>query len=239
MTRVLVVEDDEAMRRLVALSLKEAKLEVDVAADGKTALRAFERGRPDLIVLDLILPDIDGFEVCQRIRAGSKIPILMLSALGQEDHVVRGLQLGADDYLAKPFSVRVLLARVEALLRRTTVADEREQMITIGDLTIDTRRIEVSVGGRTVNLTPAEFRIIAYLARHSGRVVNSVALLREAQDSHYDEREAQEIVKVHIRHLRYKIEPDPDAPRYIRTVRGFGYMLDYRTRDVNQPLTIH
>ncbi|HVB97124.1 MAG TPA: response regulator transcription factor [Chloroflexota bacterium] len=239
MSRVLVVEDDEAMRRLVVLALKEALLEVEVAADGKMALRVFERWRPDLIVLDLILPDIDGFEICQRIRAGSKIPILMLSALGQDDHVVRGLRLGADDYLAKPFSVRVLLARVEALLRRTTVANDLEQTITVGDLTIDLRRIEVSVGGRPVSLTPAEFRIIAYLARHPSRVVNSVALLRQAQDSNYDEREAQEIVKVHIRHLRNKIEPDPDAPCYIRTVRGFGYMLDYRTRDINQPLTIH
>ncbi|HLH73900.1 MAG TPA: response regulator transcription factor [Chloroflexota bacterium] len=237
MARVLLVEDDAAMRRLEIAALAEAKLDVETAPDGKTALRMFEQRRPDLVVLDVILPDIDGFEVCQRIRNFSKTPILMLTALGQDDHIVRGLQLGADDYLSKPFSVRVFLARIEALLRRIGIAHEPEPTISIGDLSIDLRRIEVRVRGQRVDLTPSEFRIITHLARHPNRVFNSVALLREAQESQPDEREAQDIVKVHIRHLRYKIEADPDAPRYIRTVRGFGYMLESPASDINESLT--
>ncbi len=205
-------------------------MDVEVAADGASALAAFAARRPDLVVLDLLLPDIDGFEVCRRMRQIAPTPILMLTALAQEDHVVRGFELGADDYLTKPFSVRVFLARVEALLRRSShQPPERERPITIGDLVIDLDRVEVRVRGDRVDLTPNEFRILSYLARKAGQVVNSVSLLRQIQDVACDDREAQEIIKVHIRHLRNKIEQNADAPRYIRTVRGFGYILDYPT----------
>lgn len=227
MGRVLLVEDDETIRRLVLYALRQAGMDVDVAVDGVAALKEFERNHPDIVVLDLLLPGIDGFEVCRRLREMSDTPILMLTALAQEDNEVRGLQLGADDYLTKPFSVRVFLARIEALLRRKgrpSTGDERS--IVIGDLVINFDRVEVLVRGERVSLTPAEFRIIGYLARSAGQVVSSATLLRQVQDYEYDEREAQEIIKVHIRRLRHKIEPTPDIPRYIRTVRGFGYMLD-------------
>ncbi len=227
MASVLLVEDDETIRRLVLFALHQGGMEVEVAADGASALAAFATRRPDLVVLDLLLPDIDGFEVCRRMRQLAPTPILMLTALAQEDHVVRGFELGADDYLTKPFSVRVFLARVEALLRRSSQqSSERERPITIGDLVIDLDRVEVRVRGDRVDLTPNEFRILSYLARKVGQVVNSVSLLRQIQDVACDDREAQEIVKVHIRHLRNKIEQNADTPRYIRTVRGFGYMLD-------------
>ena len=227
MGRVLLVEDDETIRRLVLYALRQAGMDVDVAVDGVAALKEFEHNHPDIVVLDLLLPGIDGFEVCRRLREMSDTPILMLTALAQEDNEVRGLQLGADDYLTKPFSVRVFLARIEALLRRKgrpSIDDERS--IVIGDLVINFDRVEVLVRGERVSLTPAEFRIIAYLARSVGQVVSSATLLRQVQDYEYDEREAQEIIKVHIRRLRHKIEPTSDIPRYIRTVRGFGYMLD-------------
>lgn len=234
MANVLLVEDDETIRRLVVFALRQDGLDVAVAADGATALATYERLRPDLVILDVLLPDIDGFEVCRRIRALGPTPILMLTALAQEDNVVRGFELGADDYLIKPFSVRVLLARVEALLRRSgkqTVG--LDGVIEVGDLVVDLNRIEVRLNDTVIDVTPTEFRILSYLARNAGQVINSVHLLRQIQDSPYDDREAQEIVKVHIRHLRNKIEPDPDTPRYIRTVRGFGYILDQPARAVN------
>ncbi len=151
----------------------------------------------------------------------------MLTALVHEDNVVRGFELGADDYLTKPFSVRVFLARVEALLRRSGKQGSGvEQTIEIGDLVVDLHRVEVRLRGEAVDLTPTEFRVLGYLARYAGQVVNGASLVRQIQDPTYDERDALEIVRVHIRHLRNKIEDDPDHPRFIRTVRGFGYILD-------------
>jgi len=224
---ILLVEDDETIRRLVLFALHQDGLDVEIAADGASALVAFEKRRPDLVVLDLLLPDIDGFEVCRRIRQLGPTPILMLTALVHEDNVVRGFELGADDYLTKPFSVRVFLARVEALLRRSGKQGSGvEQTIEIGDLVVDLHRVEVRLRGEAVDLTPTEFRVLGYLARYAGQVVNGASLVRQIQDPTYDERDALEIVRVHIRHLRNKIEDDPDHPRFIRTVRGFGYILD-------------
>ncbi len=224
---ILLVEDDETIRRLVLFALHQDGLDVEIAADGASALVAFEKRRPDLVVLDLLLPDIDGFEVCRRIRQLDPTPILMLTALVHEDNVVRGFELGADDYLTKPFSVRVFLARVEALLRRSGKQGSGvEQTIEIGDLVVDLQRVEVRLRGEAVDLTPTEFRVLGYLARYAGQVVNGASLVRQIQDPTYDERDALEIVRVHIRHLRNKIEDDPDHPRFIRTVRGFGYILD-------------
>jgi len=229
MARVLLVEDDETIRRLVLYSLHHGGLEVEVATNGQSAMVAFGRRCPDLVVLDLLLPDIDGFEVCRRIRLRGPTPILMLTALAAEDNVVRGFEVGADDYLTKPFSVRVFLARVEALLRRGSKpapAPEPERVIQAGDLVVDLDRVQVRVRGDVVDVTRNEFRILSCLARHLGQVVNNVNLLRQIQDGPSNEREAHEIVKVHIRNLRSKIEPDVDGPQYLRTVRGFGYILD-------------
>jgi|SRR5579875_340425 len=233
MARVLLVEDDETIQRMVFFALRQGGgIEVDLASSGAAALTLYRQTRPDLVILDLLLPDMDGFEVCRSIRRLGPTPILMLTALAQENHVLHGFELGADDYLTKPFSVRVLLARVDALLRRSGQRPaETGETIAVGDLVIDLRRIEVRRNGEPIDLTPTEFRIFSVLARNAGRVVSAVDLLREIQDAPYNEREAQEIVKVHIRHLRHKIEPDKDRPRYIRTVRGFGYMLDDPTRD--------
>ena len=228
MACVLVVEDDESIRRMVVLALKQAGHTVSEAADGEQALAEFTRSHPDLVVLDLLLPGLNGGEVCRAIRMSSQVPILMLTALAREEEVVRGLDMGADDYLTKPFSVREMLARVNALLRRGAPdgGQRGSEPITIGDLFIDVARHVVTVRGRAVDLTPTEFRLLCCLARNAGRVVPPRALLREAQEYDCDDREAQDIVKVHIRHLRHKLEPDPQTPQYILNVRGFGYLLE-------------
>jgi two-component system, OmpR family, alkaline phosphatase synthesis response regulator PhoP len=227
MTRVLIIEDDEAIRRLVVGALQQEGYEVSVALDGAEGLEAFARARPDVVVLDLRLPDIHGFEVCHRIRQQSASPILMLTAMSEEEEVVRGFQIGADDYLTKPFSVRVLLARVEALVRRSgTRLNLGDRAIEVADLVVDLDRVQVRIRGRPIELTPTEFRLISYLARNAGQVLKSSQLLLQIQDAPMSNRDAQEIIKVHIRHLRNKVERDPAEPQYIRTVRGFGYVLD-------------
>jgi len=229
MARVLVVDDDDSIRRMVVLALKQAGHTVTQAVDGEKALIEFAAGRPDVVVLDLLLPGLDGVEVCRSIRATSQIPILMLTALAREEEVVRGLDMGADDYLTKPFGIREMLARVNALARRSAVdaAPTRDpEVLTVGDIAIDVGRHQVAVRDERVELTPTEFRLLYYLARHAGRVLPARILVREAQEYDCEDREAQDIVKVHIRHLRGKIEPDPQNPKYIVNVRSFGYMLD-------------
>jgi len=151
----------------------------------------------------------------------------MLTAMSEEEEVVRGFQIGADDYLTKPFSVRVLLARVEALVRRSgTRLNLGDRAIEVADLVVDFDRVQVRMCGRPIELTPTEFRLISYLARNAGQVLKSSQLLLQIQDAPMSNRDAQEIIKVHIRHLRNKVERDPAEPQYIRTVRGFGYVLD-------------
>jgi DNA-binding response OmpR family regulator len=194
-------------------------------ADGETALREVERVSPDLIVLDVRLPGIDGWEVCRRVRAQSNVPILILTALIEDDSLVKGLRLGADDYLGKPFSPVVLAARVQALLRRAGSASVQQRVILRG-LTIDLTSAEVRRDNELVHLTPTEFRLLASLARRPGQVIGPGELMRLAQGYEIPEREAYEIVKVHVRHLRRKIEPQIDQPRFVLTVRGMGYMLN-------------
>lgn len=226
MPRVLVVEDEPSIRKMVAFALKQAGFEVATADDGRVGLDEFERFKPDAVLLDVLLPSLSGYEVCERIRSTSDVPILMLTALAQEDDLIRGLQLGADDYLTKPFSVRLLVRRVNLLLHR----DGRDDggVLSIGELVVDLGRCEAHVRGSKVDLTPTEFRILSCLARNAGRVITSRVLLRDAQDYECDRREAQNIVKVHIRHLRTKLELDPESPKYILNVRGVGYLIDGR-----------
>lgn len=224
MTRVLVVEDDEAIRRMVASALTRAGYNVVQAESGEDGLAEFAREPADVLVLDIRLPGRDGLDVCRTIRATSSVPIMMLTARVQEEDVVHGLEIGADDYLTKPFSVRELLARVNALSRRSV--GTTKTVLTIGGLVVDVERHSVLVDGERVELTPTEFRILGVLARNAGQVVSPRALMREAQDYDCDEREAQDIVKVHIRHLRSKIERDSESPRYIVNVRGFGYRME-------------
>jgi DNA-binding response OmpR family regulator len=227
MARVLVVEDDESIRRMVVMALRQAGHAVTPAVDGEQALAEFGRGHPDVVVLDLLLPGIDGGEVCRRIRVGSQVPILMLTALAREEDVVNGLEMGADDYLTKPFGIREMLARVSALLRRGAAESGAKPAgaIGVGDLVVDPDRHVVLARGERVDLTPTEFRLLHCLARNAGRVVPARVLIREAQEYDCDDREAQDIVKVHIRHIRHKLEPDPSSPRYIVNVRGVGYVL--------------
>ena len=223
MTQVLLVEDDEAIRRMVVTALSHAGYEVVQAESGEEGLVAFSQHPADVVVLDIRLPGRDGLEVCKTIRATSTVPIMMLTARVQEEDVVHGLEIGADDYLTKPFSVRELLARVNALARRSS--GKTKTLLTIGDLAVDVERHVVTMKDELIELTKTEFRLLCVLAQNAGEVVSPRVLLREAQDYDCDDREAQDIVKVHIRHLRYKIEPDAENPTYIVNVRGFGYRL--------------
>jgi len=222
---VLVVEDEAYVRELVSYTLQGAGYRVRSVGDGESALREASDTPPDVIVLDIRLPGIDGWEVCQRIREQSNVPILMMTALGEDESHVKGLNLGADDYVKKPFSPTVLAARVQALLRRAA-PDASRRVIKLRGLTIDPASGEVRRDDNVVRLTPTEFRVLLALARRVGQVVPARDLLRIAQGHEVSEREAQEVAKVHIRHLRHKLEPQADRPVYILTVRSMGYMLN-------------
>jgi DNA-binding response OmpR family regulator len=222
---ILVVEDESSVRELVSYTLQGAGYRVIAVGDGESALREIARATPDLVVLDIRLPGMDGWEVCRRIRANSNVPLLIMSALGDDESLVKGLRLGADDYVAKPFSPMVLAARVHALLRRAA-ASGRPRLVKLQGLTLDLASAEVRRGDTVVHLTPTEFRLLAALASRPGQVISPAELMRMAQGYDVPEREAQEIVKVHVRHLRHKIEPEVSQPRYVLTVRGMGYMLN-------------
>ena len=222
---VLVVEDEAHVRELVSYTLQGAGYRVRAVADGESALREARTTRPDVVVLDIRLPGIDGWEVCRRIREQSNVPILIMTALAGDESHVKGLRLGADDYVGKPFSPMVLAARVQALLRRAAPATA-QRVIKLRGMTVDPTSGEVRRGDELVRLTPTEFRLLVALARRAGQVVAPPELVRLAQGHEVAERDAQEIVKVHVRHLRHKLEPQADRPRYILTVRGMGYMLN-------------
>ncbi|MBV9899188.1 MAG: response regulator transcription factor [Chloroflexi bacterium] len=223
---VLVVEDEAHVRELVSYTLQGAGYRVQAVSNGGAALESAHRAPPDLVVLDIRLPDLDGWEVCRRLRAESDVPILIMTALADDESLVKGLRLGADDYVAKPFSPMVLAARVQALLRRAASPKVQSRLIELHGLTLDLASAEVRRGDSVVHLTPTEFRLLAALARRPGQVVSPGELMRIAQGYEVAERDAQEIVKVHVRHLRHKIEPQVDRPRYVLTVRGMGYMLN-------------
>lgn len=221
---ILVVEDDPRTMEIVNFALVQAGYDVVPAPDGEQGLELALRKQPDMAVLDVMLPGIDGLEVCSRLREHLDIPVLMLTALGQDDDVVRGLERGADDYLPKPFSLKVLVARVGALMRRQEQAPSRS-ILSFGNLTIDLAGHTVLRDGRQVHITPIEFRILEILSRRPGHVVSFRTLLREAAGYDGGEQEAQEIIKVHISHLRRKLETDPRNPGLIVNARGVGYKL--------------
>lgn len=218
--RVLVVEDEPAIRELISYNLNQAGFEVHTAASGTEALEAFERHQPDLVLLDLMLPGFDGFEVCRRIRQVSQTPIIMLTARGQEHDRVKGLELGADDYIIKPFSMRELLARVRAVLRRTGPADARPggAPLVVGSLRLDPERHEVLLDGRPVELRPKEFDLLRALMAEAGKTVTREALLQEVWGFIYGGQ--TRTVDVHVRHLRQKL-----GNEWIETVHGVGYRL--------------
>jgi DNA-binding response OmpR family regulator len=223
--RVLVVDDDPDLVDIIAYSLRKDGHQVSTASTGEEALGLIARDPQELVILDVMLPGIDGFEVCRRLRQKSQVPVILLTARGEEADRVWGLDLGADDYLTKPFSHKELLARVRAVARRAALAAAPNQGdLRVGDLSIDFARREVRVGERPVELTAKEFGILHCLALNAGRVVTHETLLNYAWGSNYLDGDA-EVLKVHLRHLREKIERNPSAPEYILTVRGVGYRM--------------
>jgi two-component system, OmpR family, alkaline phosphatase synthesis response regulator PhoP len=229
--RILVVDDDENLRRLVAAYLESEGYEVKEAADGQSALASVEVEEPQLVVLDLMLPGITGLDVARRIRARRTTPILMLTARGSEDDVLKGFEAGADDYLVKPFSPKVLVARVKAVLRRSgaEIEDEAGEVLSLGGISIDPKAREVRVEGQEVDLTSTEFELLRVLAEHPGWVYSREELLESVWGYSYlgDSR----LVDVHIANLRKKIGDDSSDPQFIRTVRGVGYKFQPPTTD--------
>ncbi len=232
---VLVIEDDRNTAALVALYLEREGFRPVIASDGEAGLALAETQRPDLVILDLMLPKLDGWEVCRRLRERSGVPVIMLTARGEEIDRVAGLTLGADDYVVKPFSPRELAARVKAVLRRTSrsVGGGKNLLAHVG-LLLDVEKRRLSVEGRPVPLTPHEYALLKALMSAPGRIFTRNELL----DCLYPLGEAvvvERVVDVHIGKLRQKIEPDPSNPRYILTARGMGYRFADRTPQPRSP----
>lgn len=220
MTLVLVVDDDQDLAEMLGIVLTGAGIDVEMVDRGDTALEAFRETKPDLVLLDVMLPGIDGVEVCKQIRAESMVPIVMLTARGDTQDVVAGLEAGADDYIVKPFRhPSELVARIRTRLRRSTLPSTGQ--ISIGDLKIDMVAHEVTRGANKILLTRLEFELLAALAKEPGRVFTREALLSEVWGYHHstDTR----LVNVHVQRLRSKVELDPDKPEIVLTVRGVGY----------------
>jgi two-component system alkaline phosphatase synthesis response regulator PhoP len=220
--RVLVVDDDVKTVELVKLYLNRDGYRVLTAYDGVEALRLAREGRPDLIVLDLMLPGIDGLEICRTLRNESDVPIIMLTARTTDEDKLTGLGLGADDYVTKPFSPRELAARVRAVLRRLP-GERGPEEIKHGDLTVNFHKHEVSLAGMPLNLTEVEFKLLGVLAKEPGRVFSRAQLIEKAIG--HDFEGFDRTIDVHILNLRRKLEPDPSHPKYIKTVYGAGYKL--------------
>ena len=222
---ILLVDDEDAVQKLLAYPLEREGFRVVSARDGREALDVFAAESPDLVVLDIMLPQLDGLEVCKRLRARSTVPIIMLTARDDELDKVVGLELGADDYITKPFSIREFRSRIRALLRRAQLppysGDESEEVISADGLRIDVARRTVEVAGAPVQLTYVEFELLRTMAAAPGRVFSRKMLLEELWGGS-DYREPRTI-DVHVRHLREKLERDPREPEFIHTVRGVGY----------------
>ncbi|MBA2873781.1 response regulator transcription factor [Thermaerobacillus caldiproteolyticus] len=233
--KVLVVDDEQSIVTLLQYNLEQAGFEVITANDGEEAMEKALSEQPNLIILDLMLPKLDGVEVCKQLRQQKvMIPILMLTAKDDEFDKVLGLELGADDYMTKPFSPREVLARIKAILRRTQLSSEREEKeesdkISIGDLEIFPDYYEAYFQRNRLELTPKEFELLVYLAKNKGRVLTRDQLLSAVWN--YDFAGDTRIVDVHISHLREKIEHDTKKPLYIKTVRGLGYKLEEPKRN--------
>jgi len=225
--KVLVVDDDPALLPLIEYTFAREGYEVLTACDGKEALKEFFAHKPDLVILDIMMPRMDGWETCRRIREVSDVPIVMLTARGQDEDIVRGLEYGADDYLTKPFSIKVLLAHARAVLRRAALPPvEYAEPTTYADdfLTIDLKERRVTVGGEPVKLTPTEYRLLAYLVQNAGQVLTFTQILQNVWGWEY--QDDLDYVRVYVWHLRQKLEQDPKNPRYIQTELGVGYRFE-------------
>jgi two-component system KDP operon response regulator KdpE len=234
--RILVVDDEERMVRFIRLNLEHDGFQVSEAFNGKEAIQKIRDVTPDLILLDVMMPDLDGFEVLETVREVSNVPVIMLTAKGEEDDRVRGLELGADDYVTKPFSPRELVSRVKAVLRRTESASgSMHGLIEVDErLKIDFDRREIWLEGKLVKLRPTEYRMLYHLVQNAGWVVTHDQLLTKVWG--YEYRDEPHYVRLYINYLRQKLEADPSNPKYILTERGVGYrFVDFRreNKDLN------
>jgi DNA-binding response OmpR family regulator len=221
MTTVLVVEDELEIARVVRDYLQHAGFEVIVVGDGGSAVASVRSAKPDLLVLDLGLPGTDGLDVAREVRRWSETPIVMLTARGDESDRIVGLELGADDYVVKPFSPKELVARIRAVLRRSRTSQRGDEVIRVADVEVDTAKMRVTVAGEAVELTPTEFQLLAALAREPGRVFTRSQLLDAVHGVAIESYERA--IDAHVKNIRRKIEPTPGSPRYVLTVHGVGY----------------
>ncbi len=221
MATVLVVEDEMEIARVVRDYLANAGFDVIVVGDGDSALASMRSAHPDLLVLDLGLPGRDGLDVAREVRRWSSTPIVMLTARGDESDRIVGLELGADDYVVKPFSPKELVARVRAVLRRTRTAARGEEILRAADVEVDMAKMQVEVAGRRVDLTPTEFQLLATLLREPGRVFTRGQLLDAVHGVAIESYERA--IDAHVKNIRRKMEPTPGSPRYVQTVHGVGY----------------
>jgi two-component system alkaline phosphatase synthesis response regulator PhoP len=225
--KVLVVDDDIKIIKILKIYLQRDGYEVHTAPDGNEALRLAREKHPDVIILDLLLPGIDGYEICKTLRAESEVPIIMLTARTTEQDMIKGLDLGADDYVIKPFSPREIEARVRAVLRRMPYPGHVPEEIKLGSLKIDFARHDVSLNDKDIALTPTEFKLLGIIARSPGKVFSRAELIDQVFD--YDFDSFEHTIETHIRNLRRKIEPDPGNPKYVVTVFGVGYKFAMET----------
>jgi len=224
MTTILVVADDPGIVKVVRAYLEKAGFQVLVAYDGKKALHIARHDKPHLVILDLMLPEMDGWDVCRALRRESDVPIIMLTARVEDTDKLIGLELGADDYVTKPFSPQELVARVRAVLRRVEGMPAKPERISRGEITVDLSRHAVTVGDEPLDLTPTEFDLLATLMQDPGRTFTRSQLLEQTQGYAYEGYERT--IDVHIKNLRQKIETDPSNPQHIRTVYGVGYRFE-------------
>lgn len=221
--RILLIEDDDSIRSALSLLLTQEGSATIEAPDGERGISLFGRGDADLVLVDLMLPGMDGFDVIRQLRQSSDVPIVIVTARGDTPDVVAGLEAGADDYVTKPVVARELLARIRALLRRSSASARRSEVVRFDGLEIERQTAVVRAEGREINLTRSEFELLCELAAHPGWVLTRAQLLQRVWD--YDYAGDTRLVDVHVRRLRAKIEPDPAHPRWIQTVRGIGYKL--------------
>ena len=225
--RILIVDDDAPNVKMISFLLREEGYDVVSVDNGPAALELVDREQPDLVILDVMMPHMDGFEVCRRIRQKQHVPIIFLSAKGETADKVTGLQLGADDYLAKPFEPAEFVARVKAVLRRadSRSGDEAQAKLTVGELSLDPLSNRVSFGdGRKVDLTPIEFRLLYCLMRNAGRILSHDLLMNAVWGYDYEGYSNQ--IAVYMHRLRLKLEQDPEQPKFLSTVRGLGYKFE-------------
>jgi len=222
--KIFVIDDEPQIVKVLRVYLEKAGYQVITTADGKEALLMFQREKPDFLILDLNLPGMDGLDICKAVRHDSNIPILMLTARVEEADRLIGLELGADDYVLKPFSPREVVARVRTIFRRTDADTSKPETIQVGKLMIDLEKHTILLAGRSIDLTPTEFEILVTLARQPKRVFSRLQIMESAQGDAFEGYERT--IDAHIKNIRLKLEPNPKKPIYIQTVFGLGYKLE-------------